>query len=103
MDPKAVKSFRDGTYWAKVHDKPRTLYHSGSKPYVGQTLPHFWTDTKPTTRSQNGSNTHWIEVEIPAGIELFEGIGDPTKGYFIGVQIYVIPDPKWIKSTGLLK
>jgi filamentous hemagglutinin len=107
-----ARTFRSGTYQEVVTAEPTTLYRVISDN--GNPAGGYWTRTRPegplqsvidSALDQNWGNTatRVVQMEVPAGTRLFEGVAAPQRGLVGGGnQIYfdrtVNPlDPSWIK------
>ena len=108
-----ARTFRSGTYSEVVTTEPTKLYRvigDNGNPTGG-----YWTRAKPkaplasvvdSALDQNWGNTatRVVEMEVPAGTKLFEGIAAPQRGLVGGGnQIYFDKkvnslNPEWIKQ-----
>jgi hypothetical protein len=107
-----ARTFRSGTYDEVITTEPTTLYRvigDNGNPAGG-----YWTRAEPqgplqsvidSALDQNWGNTatRVIEMEVPAGTRLFEGVAAPQRGLVGGGnQIFfdrnINPlDPAWIQ------
>ena len=107
-----ANTFRSGTYNDVITTKPTTLYRVIGDN--GRVDGGYWTRTRPegplqsvidSALDQDWGNTatRVVEMEIPAGTRLFEGVAAPQRGLVGGGnQIYfdrtINPlDPAWIQ------
>lgn len=107
-----ARTFRSGSYQELVTAEPTTLYRVISDN--GNPSGGYWTRIRPdgplqsvidSALDQNWGNTatRVIQMEVPAGTRLFEGVAAPQRGLVGGGnQIYfdriLNPvDPSWIK------
>jgi filamentous hemagglutinin len=105
-----ANSFRSGTYTEVITTEPTILYrvYGGKAGEIGE----YWTATKPTGTLQSkidsalkpqwgNTATSVVEIEIPAGVRLYEGVTASQGGGLIGggSQIFVPKEainPAWI-------
>jgi hypothetical protein len=99
-------SFRSGSYTANTYDQPRRLY----RVYGGTSanpLSPYWTPVRPTGRLQAHSDSalpdgntaeRIVTIEVPPGVEMYDGIVAENFGKIGGGDQTVIPkvDPKWV-------
>lgn len=99
-DPRDVISFLGQSYTEKVLLKETTVYRSFDEannirkkgrylarekpvsPFISKlnlALPHFWEQNGKVVLGNRAVN--WVEVKIPAGTRIFEGIAAPQKSF----------------------
>jgi hypothetical protein len=101
-------TFRSGSYTARTYDQPQTLYrvYGGGSP---SQLSHYWTPDMPKGRLQahvdmalpNGNTAERIvTIEVPPGVERYEGIVAENFGKLGGAHQTVITrvQKSWILS-----
>ena len=106
-----VNTFRSGTYAEVVTQEPTTLY----RVYGGgaEELGGYWTRTPPAGPVQSiidsALNPKWgntatkvVEMKVPTGTKLFEGVAAAQGGLVGGGNQVLLPkdfkiDPSWIK------
>lgn len=98
LSPEIANTFRSGTYLDVITTEPTKLYRVISDN--GNPSGGYWTRNKPegplqsvidSALDQNWGNTatRVVEMEVPAGTRLFEGVAAPQRGLVGGGnQIY---------------
>ncbi len=119
-------TFRSSSYYEVISDTPITLYRTYDSEV--SELGLYWSRTAPSGPLQTtldlaidpawGNNvTKWIEIKIPAGTKIYEGIASETMlrrgtsnvavGQLLGggQQVYINDNIKksWIENRGIFK
>lgn len=102
-DGTIADTFRSSTYYAYRSEFAMTLYRVQANPWnEGDCIPGFWTANRPASSIQaildtaldpswGNSGTHWIELIVPAGTQIFEGLVAAQRGLVGGgSQIFLL-------------
>lgn len=114
-------TFRSGTYLGYINKEPMKLFRVHSAPDNFGHVSSYWSRNKPSGPTQamidvaldaswGNKASKWIEIEIPSGMQIYEGIASPISrsgtnmSEFVGGgnQIFLPFEisEDWIKNRG---